>query len=101
RHTRSYGDWSSDVCSSDLDGARMLVRFWGVRGSIPTPGRGTVHYGGNTPCVEVRAAGEIIVLDSGTGIRQLGAALTSEFNGKPQIGRASCRERVEIDGDGV
>jgi len=61
----------------------MLVRFWGVRGSIPTPGRGTVHYGGNTPCVEVRAEGEIIILDSGTGIRQLGAALTSEFDGKP------------------
>src|SRR5207248_9865120 len=92
---KAGGNWPAN------DGARMLVRFWGVRGSIPTPGRGTVHYGGNTPCVEVRAAGEIIVLDSGTGIRQLGAALTSEFNGKPQIGRASCRERVEIDGDGV
>jgi len=61
----------------------MLVRFWGVRGSIPTPGPGTVHFGGNTPCVEVRAGGEIIILDSGTGIRQLGAALSSEFNGKP------------------
>src|SRR5437762_3259655 len=33
----------------------MLVRFWGVRGSIPTPGSGTVYYGGNTPCVEVLA----------------------------------------------
>ena len=63
--------------------AAMQVRFWGVRGSVPAPGPGTVYYGGNTSCVEVRAEGEIIVLDSGTGIRQLGASLASEFNGQP------------------
>jgi phosphoribosyl 1,2-cyclic phosphodiesterase/CheY-like chemotaxis protein len=55
------------------------LRFWGVRGSIPTPGPATVHYGGNTSCVEVRADGEIIILDSGTGIRSLGLELASEF----------------------
>jgi len=60
-----------------------LVRFWGVRGSIPTPGPGTVHYGGNTTCVEVRADGEIIILDAGSGIRNLGLALAKEFKDQP------------------
>jgi phosphoribosyl 1,2-cyclic phosphodiesterase len=55
--------------------ARMTVRFWGVRGSIPSPGPQTCRYGGNTACVEVRAAGELLILDAGTGIRQLGLAL--------------------------
>jgi phosphoribosyl 1,2-cyclic phosphodiesterase len=54
----------------------MKVRFWGVRGSIPVPGPGTVHVGGNTPCVEVQTADrEIIILDAGTGIRLLGLDL--------------------------
>jgi len=52
-----------------------------VRGSVPTPGAATVKYGGNTSCVEVRADGEIIVLDAGTGIRPLGLELAREFNG--------------------
>src|SRR5436309_11365928 len=55
--------------------ARMTVRFWGVRGSIPSPGPQTCRYGGNTACVEVRAAEELLILDAGTGIRQLGLAL--------------------------
>jgi phosphoribosyl 1,2-cyclic phosphodiesterase/CheY-like chemotaxis protein len=55
------------------------IRFWGVRGSIPVPGKSTVRYGGNTSCVEVRADGEIIILDAGTGIRLLGLALDKEF----------------------
>jgi phosphoribosyl 1,2-cyclic phosphodiesterase len=62
-------------------GARM--RFWGVRGSIPTPGKDTVYYGGNTSCVEVRVGGEIIILDSGSGIRGLGLALAAEFKDRP------------------
>lgn len=48
------------------------VRFWGVRGSIPCPGPSTVRYGGNTSCVEVRCGGSSIILDAGTGIRELG-----------------------------
>jgi phosphoribosyl 1,2-cyclic phosphodiesterase/CheY-like chemotaxis protein len=55
------------------------IRMWGVRGSIPVPGKSTVRYGGNTSCVEVRADGEIIILDAGTGIRLLGLALDEEF----------------------
>jgi phosphoribosyl 1,2-cyclic phosphodiesterase len=61
----------------------VSLKFWGVRGSIPTPGPSTVHYGGNTPCVELRADGEVIILDSGTGIRALGQALLAEFQDKP------------------
>jgi phosphoribosyl 1,2-cyclic phosphodiesterase len=59
------------------------VRFWGVRGSVPSPGPATVRYGGNTSCVEVRAEGEIVILDAGTGIRPLGLALTQEFKDRP------------------
>jgi phosphoribosyl 1,2-cyclic phosphodiesterase len=59
------------------------IKFWGVRGSIPTPGAGTVRYGGNTSCVEVRAEGEIIILDAGSGIRLLGQSLQQEFGSDP------------------
>lgn len=55
------------------------LKLWGVRGSLPMPGAATVRYGGNTSCVEVRADGEIIVLDAGTGIHALGLALEKEF----------------------
>ena len=57
------------------------VKFWGVRGSIPAPGPDTVFYGGNTSCVEVRADGETIILDAGSGIRALGLALGAEADG--------------------
>lgn len=56
------------------------LKFWGVRGSIPSPGPQTVRYGGNTTCIEVRAGHEIIILDGGTGLRPLGRELLSEFN---------------------
>jgi phosphoribosyl 1,2-cyclic phosphodiesterase/ActR/RegA family two-component response regulator len=54
----------------------MRVRFWGTRGSIATPGRGTTRYGGNTSCVSLTTAvGEIFILDCGTGARPLGLHL--------------------------
>jgi phosphoribosyl 1,2-cyclic phosphodiesterase len=59
------------------------LKFWGTRGSISVPGPGTLRYGGNTTCVEVRADGEIIVLDAGSGIRPLGIALEKEFRNQP------------------
>ena len=61
----------------------IRLKLWGVRGSIPVPGATTVRYGGNTTCVEVRADGEIIVLDAGSGIRELGVALGNEFGSRP------------------
>jgi len=51
------------------------VKFWGVRGSYPVPGPRTVRFGGNTTCVEVRAGGHLIILDTGTGIIDLGYEL--------------------------
>jgi phosphoribosyl 1,2-cyclic phosphodiesterase len=57
---------------------RVWLKFWGVRGSIPTPGAGTVRVGGNTSCVELRAGGEHLILDAGSGIRPLGLALAAE-----------------------
>jgi len=51
------------------------IRFWGVRGSYPTPGKNTIRFGGNTACVEVRVGGYIIILDAGTGIIALGQEL--------------------------
>ncbi len=54
----------------------MKVKFWGTRGSLATPGSDTVHYGGNTSCVEVRSDdGAILILDAGTGIRPLGETI--------------------------
>jgi phosphoribosyl 1,2-cyclic phosphodiesterase len=54
----------------------MRLTIWGCRGSVPTPGAETVRYGGNTSCVEVALDdGTVLVLDAGTGIRQLGAEL--------------------------
>lgn len=53
----------------------MQVTLWGTRGSLASPGAETARYGGNTSCVEVRAAdGTMLILDAGTGIRRLGAA---------------------------
>jgi phosphoribosyl 1,2-cyclic phosphodiesterase len=57
----------------------MRVTFWGVRGSIPTPGPQTVEIGGNTSCVEVRAGKSILIFDGGTGLRQLGKTLVKEM----------------------
>lgn len=56
----------------------FFVRFWGVRGSIPVPGPSTLEFGGNTTCVEVRAGGELLIFDAGTGARVLGNALAEQ-----------------------
>ena len=61
----------------------MKVRFWGVRGSTPTPAVENFRYGGNTSCVEVRSPqGDLLILDCGTGLRPLGKQLLSEFGDK-------------------
>lgn len=56
----------------------MRVKFWGTRGSVPTPGRRTEKYGGNTACVEVLHGRHRLILDGGTGIRELGLAMAEE-----------------------
>jgi phosphoribosyl 1,2-cyclic phosphodiesterase len=58
----------------------MKVKFWGVRGSIASPGPKTVRYGGNTTCIEIRTDNnELIILDAGTGIFQLSQTLLAEL----------------------
>lgn len=58
----------------------MKVKFWGVRGSIASPGPHTVRYGGNTTCIEVRTDdNELIILDAGTGIFPLSQTLLAEL----------------------
>jgi phosphoribosyl 1,2-cyclic phosphodiesterase len=57
----------------------MSLRFWGVRGSIPSPSPETTRYGGNTSCIELRFGDEILILDCGSGMRALGASLSGEF----------------------
>ncbi|HKF03268.1 MAG TPA: MBL fold metallo-hydrolase [Candidatus Sulfotelmatobacter sp.] len=61
----------------------MQVKFWGVRGSTPTPQPENLRYGGNTSCVEVRIGDQIYVFDCGTGFRMLGQELIREFGDRP------------------
>ncbi len=50
----------------------FIVKFWGVRGLIPTPGSNTHRYGGNTACLEIHVADKHLIFDGGTGLRLLG-----------------------------
>lgn len=60
----------------------MRVRFWGVRGSTPTPQAENLKFGGNTSCVEIRTpTGECLIFDAGTGIRALGQQLMVDADG--------------------
>ena len=64
----------------------MRAKVWGCRGSLAAPGPETIHYGGNTSCVEIRLADErMVVIDAGTGIRNLGVHLDGR-----------CPDRVDI-----
>jgi len=60
----------------------MRVKFWGVRGSTPTPQPENMRYGGNTSCVEVRVGEQLYIFDCGTGFRVLGQQLQDEFGEK-------------------
>jgi phosphoribosyl 1,2-cyclic phosphodiesterase len=61
----------------------LQVKFWGVRGSIPTPAPENLRYGGNTTCLEIRSPAGILIIDAGTGVRNLGLALEQEFGNQP------------------
>ena len=54
------------------------VDFWGVRGSVPSPGPKTIRYGGNTSCVSITYDNKILILDAGTGIRNLGSKIITQ-----------------------
>ncbi len=59
--------------------SEFVIQFWGVRGSIPSPGKDTVRYGGNTSCVEMRVGGKRLIFDGGTGLQRLGQSLLSQM----------------------
>lgn len=62
----------------------MRIKFWGVRGSTPTPQAENLRYGGNTACLELRSStGSLLIVDCGSGMRMLGKALMTEFGAKP------------------
>lgn len=62
------------------DSFRLQLKFWGVRGSIPTPQPDNLGFGGNTTCLEVRLPNEeVIIIDGGTGLRYLGMSLMKDF----------------------
>ena len=69
-----------DIIAELLERKRppFTIRFWGTRGSIATPGQTTIKYGGNTACTEVRCGEQLLILDAGTGIRELGLSLLRE-----------------------
>ena len=56
----------------------IQIDFWGVRGSVPSPGPNTIRYGGNTSCVSITFDNKILILDAGTGIRNLGSAIIGQ-----------------------
>jgi phosphoribosyl 1,2-cyclic phosphodiesterase len=58
---------------------QFTVQFWGVRGSIPSPGLHTVRYGGNTPCISMQAGDKRLVFDAGTGLHVLGQSLLRQM----------------------
>jgi len=71
-----------------MDTDKYMVRFWGTRGSYPTPGPHTIRYGGNTTCVELQVGRQTVVIDAGTGIINLGNDLlrrSHEQGNKPIV----------------
>jgi phosphoribosyl 1,2-cyclic phosphodiesterase len=66
-------------------GYGFSVRFWGVRGSYPTPGPHTLRHGGNTACVEMRVGEQTLIFDAGSGIIGLGSSLLRQAEGKNHL----------------
>ncbi|MDX2109033.1 MAG: response regulator [Verrucomicrobiota bacterium] len=71
------------VTRSPFASQSTMVKFWGVRGSIPVPGPTTVRYGGNTTCIEVRVGEDLFIVDAGTGIRGLGQDIMKNKRSEP------------------
>ncbi|WP_414618829.1 MBL fold metallo-hydrolase [Calothrix sp. CCY 0018] len=70
RHPKDAFRTTENLKENQAD--KFLVKFWGVRGLIPTPGEETNRYGGNTACVEMQVGTKNLIFDGGTGLRVLG-----------------------------
>lgn len=75
RHTSRSPEREPPSSSADT----LTVKFWGVRGEVPTPGSDTLRFGGNTACVELRVGQQRLIFDGGTGLRVLGKAMLQEM----------------------
>ena len=71
------------LTSSPAPKEAVRIVCWGTRGSVPSPGPGTVRYGGNTSCVEIRTARRRLIFDAGTGIILAGHRLAPDVSGEP------------------
>ena len=80
---QKFWETISELLNEEAKPSPFVIRFWGTRGSIATPGPATTKYGGNTSCTEVRCGDQLLILDAGTGIRVLGQSLLNEFQGAP------------------
>ncbi|MGF1490940.1 MAG: MBL fold metallo-hydrolase [Microcoleaceae cyanobacterium] len=74
-----YSKTPRQIGQGSIDPEAFTVQFWGVRGSVPTPGEDTVRYGGNTSCLEMKVGGKRLIFDGGTGLRVLGDSLMAEM----------------------
>ena len=63
----------------------MTVRFWGARGSYPTPGAPTLEFGGNTACVEIRLGRRMFIVDAGSGFIKAGQAMMADVPGRIDV----------------
>ncbi|WP_375341466.1 MBL fold metallo-hydrolase [Lyngbya sp. CCY1209] len=70
---------NENTMNDNSSSPEFCVQFWGVRGSVPTPGRQTIRYGGNTSCVEMRLGNQRLIFDGGTGLRVLGLDLLKQM----------------------
>lgn len=71
----SFFDIDGPLFTPDPPIASHYLKFWGTRGSVPVSGPQYIHYGGNTSCLEVRSGEDLLIIDAGSGIRQLGEEL--------------------------
>jgi len=61
-----------------LDTSHAILRLWGTRGSIPVSGQGYIRHGGNTSCMSIQNGDDIVIIDAGSGIRELGTVLMKQ-----------------------
>ncbi|MBP0031076.1 MBL fold metallo-hydrolase [Roseofilum sp. Guam] len=87
----SSADYTESVVPSPL-----TIKFWGVRGDIPTPGEQTVRYGGNTSCVTLETPQHFLIFDAGTGVRVLGKYLLSRMPVEAHLFLSHCQwDRIQ------
>ena len=79
-----------------MSSPHFRIRFWGVRGSMPTPGARYIRTGGNTSCVSVEADDELVIIDAGSGLRELGLAMGEKAVKVTSSRRSAWRSKVRL-----